>query len=110
VRENRLPGVLPRSPPDAWPGLPRRPWSEVIELAREQGASLSARVDELTGTFWFVSIRVHSWIPVGPSSCPFVSLVDPCRVESANTSADAHLGSAHGAGVTATTAVPSYVP
>lgn len=52
VLEEKLLQTLPSSPPDTWSGLPRRPWSEVIELAREQGASLSARVDELAGDFW----------------------------------------------------------
>jgi plasmid stability protein len=52
VLEERLLEVRPPSPTDPWAGMPRRPWSEVIDLAREQGASLSARLEELAGNFW----------------------------------------------------------
>jgi len=52
VLEEKLREVVPPSPIDPWAGLPRRPWSEVIELAREQGAPLAASVDELAGNFW----------------------------------------------------------
>jgi hypothetical protein len=52
VLEERLREVTAPGTPDPWAGLPRRPWSEVIELAREQGAALSAELDKLAGDFW----------------------------------------------------------
>ena len=52
VLEEQLREESSPSPGDPWAGLPRRPWSEVIDQAREQGAPLSANVDDLAGKFW----------------------------------------------------------
>jgi hypothetical protein len=47
--------LTPAETRDAVPlyrGLPRRDPSELIELARQQGAPLAARVEDLKGDFW----------------------------------------------------------
>jgi hypothetical protein len=48
----KLAEVVPPAPEEPWAGLPRRSWAEIEAMAREQGAPLTARYEDLLGSFW----------------------------------------------------------
>jgi hypothetical protein len=52
VIEEKLSAVATHTPSTLYAGLPRRDPRELIELARQQGAQVPLRFDDVKGSFW----------------------------------------------------------